>query len=57
MTSIDVDAFTKPFQLTKSMHRELYATLEPSNPDLNVSGKVVLVTGAGGTLGVVSVAP
>lgn len=57
MASIDLDAFTKPFQLTKSMHRELYPFLEPSNPELNASGKVVLITGAGGTLGVVSLVP
>ena len=54
MASIDVDAFTKPFQLTKSMHRDLYASLELSNPALNASGKVVLITGAGGKVGGVS---
>ena len=54
MASIDVDAFTKPFQLTKSMYRGVYASLEPSNPALNASGKVVLITGAGGKLGSVS---
>ncbi|KAM0803203.1 hypothetical protein BDR22DRAFT_55676 [Usnea florida] len=51
MDSIDVNAFTTPFQLTKSMHRDIYASLEPSNPDLNASGKVVLITGGGGKLG------
>ena len=54
MDSIDVNAFTTPFQLTKSMHRDIYASLEPSNPDLNASGKVVLITGGGGKLGGVS---
>ena len=56
MASLDVDVFTKPFQLTKSMHRQLYPSLEPSNPNLKASGKVVLITGAGGTLGGVSMA-
>ena len=56
MASFDVDVFTKPFQLTKSMHRQLYPSLEPSNPNLKASGKVVLITGAGGTLGGVSMA-
>ena len=54
MASIDVDAFTEPFQLTKFMHRELYTSPEPSNPSLNASVKVVLVTGAGGKVGGVS---
>lgn len=45
--------FTTPFQLTKSMHRDVYAAVDPKSPDLAVSGKVVLVTGAGGGLGYV----
>ena len=56
MASLDVDLFTKPFQLTKAMHRELYPSLDPSNPNLKASGKVVLITGGGGTLGGVSMA-
>jgi hypothetical protein len=51
---IDVNMFTSPFQLTKSMHRELYAAVEPSNPALSAKGKVVIITGASGGLGAVS---
>lgn len=54
MASIDVNAFTTPFQLTKSMRREMCASLEPTHPGLNASGKVVLITGAGGKIGGVS---
>lgn len=51
---MDVNAFTSPFQLTKSMHRDIYTTLDPTNPDLSASGKVVIITGAGGQIGSVS---
>ena len=51
---MDVNAFTSPFQLTKSMHRNLYPTLDPKNPDLSASGKVVIITGAGGRIESVS---
>lgn len=45
------DAFTRPFQLTKSMQRDLYPAVDPKNPELKATGKTVLVTGAGGGLG------
>lgn len=51
---MDVNAFTSPFQLTKSMHRDIYPALDPTNPHLSASGKVVLITGAGGRIGSVS---
>ncbi|MCJ1460044.1 hypothetical protein MMC28_010423 [Mycoblastus sanguinarius] len=50
-SSFDVDAYTKPFQLTKGLHRKVYPSIDPANPDLRASGKVVMVTGAGGSLG------
>lgn len=45
--------FTTPYQLTKSMHRDVYPPVDPSNPNLSAKGKVVIVTGAGGGLGAV----
>lgn len=51
---VDVNMFTTPFQLTKSMHRDLYPAVDPSNPALSAKGKVVIITGAGGGLGAVS---
>ena len=53
--SVDVNMFTSPFQLTKGMHRDVYPAIEPSNPGLSAKGKVVIITGAGGGLGAVSV--
>ncbi|KAI1452829.1 NAD(P)-binding protein [Annulohypoxylon moriforme] len=47
----DLDAVTWPYQLTKDMHRELYPTLDPANPDLAAGGKTVLITGVSGGVG------
>ena len=51
--TLDVNMFTSPFQLTKSMHRSLYPAVEPTNPALSAKGKVIIITGAGGGLGAV----
>lgn len=51
--NVDVNMFTSPFQLTKSMHRDLYPAIEPGNPALSAGGKVIIITGAGGGLGAV----
>ncbi|MCJ1423336.1 hypothetical protein MMC29_001219 [Sticta canariensis] len=48
---IDPDQFTTPFQLTKGMHRDVYPTVDPKSGGLKVTGKVVVITGAGGGLG------
>lgn len=52
--SVDPDMLTAPFQLTASMRRDVYPAVDPKNPELNVKGKVVLITGAAGLLGHVS---
>lgn len=51
---VDVNMFTTPFQLTKSMHRDVYPAIDPTNPALSAKGKIVIITGAGGGLGAVS---
>lgn len=49
------DAYTTPFMLTKSMHRDVYPAVDPAtNPALNASSKVVMIIGATGGLGFVS---
>ena len=55
MADVDPDAFTRRYQLTKSMHRDVYPAVDPSNSDLSALGKVVVITGAGGTIGGVSI--
>lgn len=52
--NMDENAFTAPFQLTKSMRRQIYPSIDPSNSALKATGKVVTITGAGGGLGGVS---
>ncbi|KAF2790239.1 NAD(P)-binding protein [Melanomma pulvis-pyrius CBS 109.77] len=51
MAAFDPNMFTTPFQLTKSLHRDVYEAIDPANPTLKATGKVVLVTGAAGGLG------
>lgn len=50
---IDPNQFTTPFQLTKRLHRDVYPTVDPKSEGLKVTGKVVVITGAGGGLGYV----
>ena len=50
----DVNMYTTPFQLTKSMHRDVYPAVDPSNPALSAIGKIIIITGAGGGVGAVS---
>lgn len=51
---MDVNIFTTPFQLTRSMHRDVYSEIDPKNSALSAKGKVIIITGAGGGLGAVS---
>ncbi|KAH7094405.1 hypothetical protein FB567DRAFT_2653 [Paraphoma chrysanthemicola] len=48
---MDPNAFTTPFQLTKSMRRDIYPAIDPKNSELGAAGKVVLITGATGGIG------
>ncbi|KAH6639400.1 hypothetical protein C7974DRAFT_388438 [Boeremia exigua] len=51
LADMDPHAFTTPFQLTKTMRRELYPAIEPRNPELSATDKTVLITGATGGIG------
>jgi len=48
------EAYTLPFQLTKSMHRDVYPAIDPQKLSHLAAGKVIIVTGAAGGLGFVS---
>ncbi|KAI8935831.1 hypothetical protein NX059_007348 [Plenodomus lindquistii] len=47
----DLGAITWVSQLTKTCHRSLYPTLDPSEPHLSATGKTVLITGVSGSVG------
>ncbi|CAJ2507087.1 Uu.00g082730.m01.CDS01 [Anthostomella pinea] len=47
----DPNAFTWPYQLTKQVHRDVYPSLEPTQPELSAKGKTVLITGVSGGIG------
>jgi hypothetical protein len=52
------DAYTTPFQLTRSMHRDVYPAIDPAiNRELSATGKVIIVFGATSGLGFVSEYP
>jgi FlaA1/EpsC-like NDP-sugar epimerase len=48
---MDPNAFTAPFQATKTLRRDIYPTIDPKNPELSAKGKTILITGATGGLG------
>lgn len=53
--SFDVNAYTSPFMLTKSLQRDVYPAVDiTKNSDLRALNKVVLITGGAGGLGFVS---
>lgn len=52
---IDPHQYTTPFQLTKTMHRDPYDEILPSKPSNSQNGRIVIVTGAYGGIGAVSI--
>ncbi|KAH7304843.1 hypothetical protein BKA65DRAFT_204865 [Rhexocercosporidium sp. MPI-PUGE-AT-0058] len=49
--SVNPNQYTTPFQLTRTMHREPYDDILPSNPSNSQRGKIVIITGAYGGIG------
>ncbi|KAF7915359.1 uncharacterized protein EAE98_011225 [Botrytis deweyae] len=49
--TIDPDAYTTPFAITKSTHRDPYWAIDSKNPANNQSGKIIIITGASAGLG------
>jgi len=52
---MDPHVLTTPFQFTKSMRREIYPAIDPKNPELSAANKTILITGATGGVGGVSI--
>lgn len=55
--NLDPNMLTAPFQLTKSLHRDVYPAIDPKKIGSVASDKVVIVTGAGGGIGYVRFPP
>jgi hypothetical protein len=51
MSTPDRDLFVKGAAFTKKNHRDLYAAIDPTRPELSQAGKVVVITGATRGLG------
>ncbi|TGO46208.1 hypothetical protein BCON_0338g00080 [Botryotinia convoluta] len=49
--TFDPEAYTTPFALTKSIHRNPYWAIDSKNPANNQSGKVIIITGASAGIG------
>jgi hypothetical protein len=50
---VDGDAYTAPFLLIKTGHRDPYPALLPTNPENSQQGKIVIITGGGSGIGTV----
>lgn len=51
--NLDPNMLTSPFQLTKSLHRDVYPAIDPKKTGSLAADKVIIVTGAGGGIGYV----
>jgi len=52
MTSqVDPDAYTTPFLVTKTSHRDPYPAISPSKLENSQKGKLIIITGGGAGIG------
>ncbi|CAN8096782.1 unnamed protein product [Discula destructiva] len=51
MDSLPADFFVTSMRFTKRVSREVYPAVDPSNPELSMTGKVVIITGASQGIG------
>jgi hypothetical protein len=45
------DMFVKKAQFTNTVYRDVYPTIEPTNPSNSMAGKVIVITGPSKGLG------
>ncbi|KAK5056138.1 hypothetical protein LTR84_012691 [Exophiala bonariae] len=50
-TEVDDLQYTRPAQLTETIHRDVYPLLSPDNPANNQQGKIIVITGGGSGIG------
>jgi hypothetical protein len=51
LSSLPLDHFISLNQFTKSVHTDVYPSIDPATPALSQAGKVVIITGASRGLG------
>ncbi|KAI8949743.1 hypothetical protein F4801DRAFT_390099 [Xylaria longipes] len=56
-TKLPTNFFVTLFQYTKTVHSDQYPAIDPTREDLNLAGKVVIITGASRGLGAKAFAP
>lgn len=53
----DPHKFTRPFQLTQTIHRDPYFDISADNPANSKKGQIIVITGGGTGIGAVSFTP
>ncbi|KAK4118200.1 NAD(P)-binding protein [Parathielavia appendiculata] len=57
LKSLPVDYFVTSLQFTKHVYQDVYPSIDPSNPELSLVGKVAIITGASRGMGAMGIAP
>ncbi|KAK4034380.1 hypothetical protein C8A01DRAFT_39157 [Parachaetomium inaequale] len=57
MENLPTDHFVTSLQFTKHVHQDVYPSIDPSNPELSLAGKVAIITGASRGIGAKGLAP
>lgn len=57
MENLPTDYFVTSLQFTKHAYQDVYPSIDPSNPELSLAGKVVIITGASRGIGAKGIAP
>jgi len=52
-SQLDPDAYTTPFLVTNTSHRDPYPAISPSKPENSQEGKIIIITGGGAGIGAV----
>ncbi|APA13840.1 hypothetical protein sscle_11g086100 [Sclerotinia sclerotiorum 1980 UF-70] len=52
---LDPDAFTTPWNITETLHRDPYWAIDPKNPANLQTGKIIIITGASSGIGAAAV--
>ncbi|KAH6628110.1 hypothetical protein F5144DRAFT_549462 [Chaetomium tenue] len=57
MENLPKDHFVTSLQFTKNVYQDVYPSIDPTEPELSLAGKVVIITGASRGIGAKGIAP